>query len=103
MRNLLLAILSVLFLATGAFAGGDKLKVGFIYVGPVGDHGWTYMHDQGRLSVEKAFGDKVETTYIENVPEGADAERAITQMALSGHDIIFCNIIWLYGPDASSC
>jgi simple sugar transport system substrate-binding protein len=47
------------------------------------------MHDQGRLSVEKAFGDKVETTYIENVPEGADAERAITQMALSGHDIIF--------------
>jgi len=89
MRNLLLAILSVLFLATGAFAGGDKLKVGFIYVGPVGDHGWTYMHDQGRLSVEKAFGDKVETTYIENVPEGADAERAITQMALSGHDIIF--------------
>jgi len=89
MRNLLLAILSVLFLVTGAFAGEDKLKVGFIYVGPVGDHGWTYMHDQGRLSVEKAFGDKVETTYIENVPEGADAERAITQLALSGHDIIF--------------
>ena len=47
------------------------------------------MHDQGRLSVEEAFGDKVETTYIENVPEGADAERAITQLALSGHDIIF--------------
>jgi len=75
--------------ASPIFAGGDKIKVGFIYVGPVGDHGWTYMHDQGRLSVEKAFGDKVETTYIENVPEGADAERAITQMALSGHDIIF--------------
>ena len=89
MRNLLLAILSVLFLATGAFAGGDKLKVGFIYVGPVGDHGWTYMHDQGRLTVEKELGDQVETTYVESVKYGADAERVITQMAMQGVDIIF--------------
>ena len=89
MRNLLLAILSVLFLATGAFAGGDKLKVGFIYVGPVGDHGWTYMHDQGRLTVEKELGDQVETTYVESVKYGADAERVITQMAMQGIDIIF--------------
>ena len=56
------------------FAGDDKVKVGFIYVGPVGDHGWTYMHDQGRLMVEEELGDLVETTYVESVPEGADAE-----------------------------
>ncbi|MCT8161195.1 BMP family ABC transporter substrate-binding protein [Pseudoruegeria sp. SHC-113] len=67
----------------------DKVKAGFIYVGPVGDGGWTYEHDQGRKAVEEALGDKVETIYQESVPEGADAERAITQMALSGADIIF--------------
>ena len=71
------------------FAGGDKIKVGFIYVGPVGDHGWTYMHDQGRLTVEKELGDQVETTYVESVKYGADAERVITQMAMQGIDIIF--------------
>ena len=71
------------------FAGGDKTKVGFIYVGPVGDHGWTYMHDQGRLTVEKELGDQVETTYVESVKYGADAERVITQMAMQGIDIIF--------------
>ncbi|MGR3815323.1 MAG: BMP family ABC transporter substrate-binding protein [Cognatishimia activa] len=70
-------------------AAADTTKVGFIYVGPVGDGGWTYEHDQGRLAVEEAFGDKVETFYQENVPEGADAERAITQMALQGADLIF--------------
>ena len=75
-------------LATSAVAQ-DKTKVGFIYVGPVGDGGWTYEHDKGRLAVEKHFGDKVETVYQESVPEGADAERAITQMALQGADLIF--------------
>ena len=65
------------------------LKVGFIYVGPIGDGGWTYQHDQGRLAVEAHFGDAVETVYQETVPEGADAERAITQMALSGCKLIF--------------
>ena len=71
------------------FAGDDKVKVGFIYVGPVGDHGWTYMHDQGRLMVEEELGDLVETTYVESVKYGADAERVITQMAMQGVDIIF--------------
>ena len=85
-KSLAIAILSVCF-AIPAFAS-EPVKVGFIYVGPVGDHGWTYMHDQGRLMVEAEFGSAVETSYIENVPEGADAERAITQMALSGIDII---------------
>lgn len=86
-KTLAIVVLSVLI--TFSVQAGDKLKVGFIYVGPVGDHGWTYMHDQGRLQVEKELGDKVETTYVENVPEGADAERVITQMALQGVDIIF--------------
>lgn len=76
--------------ATGAYAGGhEPTKVGFIYVGPIGDGGWTYEHHQGLLAVEEAFGDKVETMYQESVPEGADAERAMTQMALQGADIIF--------------
>ncbi|CTQ33510.1 BMP family ABC transporter substrate-binding protein [Jannaschia rubra] len=85
----LLAGAMALGLATGAQAQDDPVKVGFIYVGPVGDGGWTYQHDQGRLAVEEEFGDKVETVYQESVPEGADAERAITQMALQGADIIF--------------
>lgn len=75
--------------ALPGFAQGEKLKVGFIYVGPVGDGGWTYQHDLGRKAVVEKYGDKVETTFIESVPEGADAERAITQLALSGHKLIF--------------
>ncbi len=55
----------------------DKTKACFVYVGPVGDGGWTYQHDQGRLAVEAAYGDKVETVFQENVPEGADAERVL--------------------------
>ena len=79
-------ILSFLF-CFSAFA--DKLKVGFVYIGPVGDHGWTYMHDQGRQAVEKAYGDKVEVTYMESVKYGPDAERAIRGLANEGMDIIF--------------
>jgi simple sugar transport system substrate-binding protein len=67
----------------------DPMKVGFIYVGPVGDHGWTYRHDQGRQAVEEALGDEVKTTFVESVKEGADAERVIQQLAASGHKLIF--------------
>ena len=80
------ATLAFLF-CFSAFA--DKTKVGFIYVGPTGDHGWTYRHDIGRQDVEKHFGDKVETTFIESVKYGPDAERAIRAMAKGGADIIF--------------
>nr|WP_224824373.1 BMP family ABC transporter substrate-binding protein [Cognatishimia sp. MH4019] len=73
----------------GAAMAEDPLKVGFIYVGPIGDGGWTYEHNKGRLAVEEHFGDAVETVFQESVPEGADAERAMTQMALSGADLIF--------------
>jgi len=67
----------------------DPLKVGFIYVGPIGDHGWSYQHDQGRLAIEAQFGDAVETIYVEKVAEGADAERAITRLARQGAKLIF--------------
>ena len=73
----------------GAASAEDKTKVGFVYVGPVGDGGWTYEHDQGRLAVEAEFGDKVETVFVENVAEGPDSERVMTQMALDGADLIF--------------
>jgi len=90
-RRILLANAALglgLVMAGGAFAQ-DKLKACWIYVGPIGDGGWTFQHDQGRLAVEAAYGDKVETAYQESVPEGADAERVLTQMALSGCKIIF--------------
>ena len=76
----------------------DKLKVGFVYVGPIGDHGWTYRHDIGRLAVEKALGKRVETTYVENVSEGADAERVIRQLASSGHGLIFTTSFGFMNP-----
>ena len=84
----LLVIALALALPAVAFAQ-ETLKVGFVYVGPIGDHGWTYQHDRGRLDVEKEFGDRVETIYVENVPEGADAERAITRLAREGAGLIF--------------
>ena len=79
LSRLLTGAALALGLATTAVAQ-DKTKVGFIYVGPIGDGGWTYEHDKGRLALEEHFGDKVETVYQESVPEGADAERAITQI-----------------------
>ena len=57
-------------------ASHEKTKVGFVYVGPTGDFGWTYEHDLGRQAIEKEFGDKVETTYVENVAEGPDRWRS---------------------------
>ncbi|MGB5864733.1 MAG: BMP family ABC transporter substrate-binding protein [Sulfitobacter sp.] len=77
-------------LATAAFADGhEKTKIGFVYVGPVGDGGWTYEHDKGRLAVVEHFGDSVETVFVESVSEGPDSERVMTQMALDGADMIF--------------
>jgi basic membrane protein A and related proteins len=67
----------------------EPLKVGFVYVAPLTDAGWVHQHDQGRKAVEAALGDKVKTTYVENVPEGADAERVIRELASSGHKVIF--------------
>jgi len=87
-KSIVVAAAVVLGMAMGASAA-DKVKVGFIYVGPIGDHGWTYRHDIGRQQVEAAYGDKVETVFVESVPEGPDAERVMRNMARDGADIIF--------------
>ncbi|MBC7549057.1 MAG: BMP family ABC transporter substrate-binding protein [Polaromonas sp.] len=67
----------------------EPLKVAFAYVGPVGDGGWTFAHDNGRKEVEKVYGDKVVTSFVEKVPESADAERVIRDMAGQGNKLIF--------------
>jgi simple sugar transport system substrate-binding protein len=88
---------AVALLASGA-AAQEKLKVGFVYVGPVSDHGWSYEHDMGRKAIEKAFPGKVETSFVENVPEGADAERVIAQLAQTGHGLIFTTSFGYMNP-----
>lgn len=75
-----------------------QVKAGFIYVGPVSDGGWTYEHNQGRLAVEEAYGDKVTTTFVESVSEGPDAERVLSQMANDGADIIFTTSFGFMNP-----
>jgi basic membrane protein A and related proteins len=67
----------------------EPLKVAFAYVGPVGDGGWTFAHDNGRKAVEKEFGDKVKTSFVENVPESADAERVIRDLVGQGNTLVF--------------
>ncbi|MEK9849967.1 MAG: BMP family ABC transporter substrate-binding protein, partial [Candidatus Puniceispirillum sp.] len=75
--------------SSNAARAADKVKVGFVYLTTPGDHGWTYAHELGRQMVEKHFGDKVVTTYVENVPEGPDSARVIRELAKKGNDIIF--------------
>lgn len=67
----------------------EPLKIAFAYVGPVGDGGWTFAHDNARKALEKEFGDKIVTSFVENVPEGADAERVVRDMASQGNKLIF--------------
>jgi len=75
--------------AAAPAAKAEPLKVAFAYVGPVGDGGWTYAHDNGRKAVQQAYGDKVVTSFVEKVPESADAERVIRDMAAQGNKLIF--------------
>ncbi|MGE3246464.1 MAG: BMP family ABC transporter substrate-binding protein [Beijerinckiaceae bacterium] len=90
--------LAALAIGAGAAAAADKMKVGFVYVGPIGDHGWSYQHHQGLLAVKKAFGDKVETTFVEKVSEGPDAERVIRQLAQQGNKLIFTTSFGFMNP-----
>ena len=94
----MLAVGVVLLLAVGAAQAGEPLKVGFVYVSPIGDAGWTFQHDLGRKALEKALGDKVVTKYVENVPEGADAERIIRDLATSGHKLILTTSFGYMNP-----
>ena len=75
--------------ASAAPAKPEPLKVAFAYVGPVGDGGWTFAHDNARKAVEKQFGDKIVTSFVEKVPEAADAERVFRDMAAQGNKLIF--------------
>jgi basic membrane protein A and related proteins len=88
--------------ATGLSAlpvlAADPFKVGFVYVGPVGDHGWSFAHDQARKAVEAKYGDRVKTSFVENVPEGPDAERVIRQLATSGNQLIFTTSFGFMNP-----
>jgi simple sugar transport system substrate-binding protein len=93
-----LAAASMALSSGAAFAAShEKLKVGFIYVGPKNDGGWTQRHDIGRLAVEEEFGDKVETVFVENVAE-SDSERAIERMARDGAGLIFTTSFGFMDP-----
>jgi basic membrane protein A and related proteins len=86
---MVLSTILALGLTAGVANAADKLKACWVYVGPVGDGGYTYQHDLGRKQVEKKLGDKVETKFLENVAEGPDAERAIERLAREKCKIIF--------------
>ncbi len=88
MKRLLVSAAAALALSLTATAASAKTKACWVYVGAIGDFGWTYEHDKGRLAVEKELGDQVETAYVENVAE-ADSERAIERFARSGCAIVF--------------
>ncbi|MBB1278173.1 BMP family ABC transporter substrate-binding protein [Pseudoalteromonas sp. SR43-3] len=99
MKKLITALGVALSLGISASAiAKDSVKVGFVYVSPIGEAGWTYTHDSSRHYLEEKFGDKIETTFVESVPEGADAERVITQLAKSGHDLIFTTSFGYMNP-----
>jgi basic membrane protein A len=98
---LLLAALAASLSLAGAAApaqAADPLKVAFVYVGPVGDAGWTYAHEQGRLAMQKTLGAQVQSSYVENVPEGADAERVIRKLAADGNKLIFTTSFGFMNP-----
>jgi basic membrane protein A len=80
--------LAALAIATSP-AAAQELKIGFVYVSPIGSAGWTYQHELARQHLEKTFAGKVKTTYVESVPEGADAERVIRRLAQEGNKLVF--------------
>ena len=75
--------------AAPSAAAKGPLKIAFAYIGPVGDGGWTFAHDNARKAVEQEFGDKVQTRFVEKVPESADAERVLRDMASQGNQLVF--------------
>ena len=92
------ALAALLALAGPPAVAQTKPKVSFVYVGPIGDHGWSYQHHQGLLAIKKEFGDKIDTNYVENVPEGPDAERVIDQLAATGSSLIFTTSFGFMNP-----
>jgi simple sugar transport system substrate-binding protein len=100
LRALLRGVVAVALATTGATAaqGAEPLKVGFVYVSPIGDAGWTFQHESGRRQMAAVLGDKVETKYIETVPEGAEAERVIRQFAADGYGLVFTTSFGYMNP-----
>lgn len=100
MRRTLLALAAVpvLALSSQAIAADTPLKVGFVYVSPIGEAGWTWQQDLGRREMEKNLGDKVKSQYVEDVPEGADAERVIRDLAQQGNKLIFTTSFGYMNP-----
>jgi len=88
-RGLLPAMLAAALSAAALADDRPPLKVGFVYVTPIGEAGWTYQHDQGRLAMERALGPRVRSTVVEAVAEGPDAERVMRDLASQGHKLIF--------------
>jgi basic membrane protein A len=78
----------------------EPLKIGYVYVGAIGDFGWTYAHDVGRKAVEEKLGDKVATSFVESVSEGPDSERVIRQLAASGHGLVYTTSFGFMNPTA---
>ncbi|MGC9520647.1 MAG: BMP family ABC transporter substrate-binding protein [Anaerolineae bacterium] len=95
---ILVASIALTACDAGPQASAGPFKVAFVYIGPPGDLGWTYEHDRGRQVVEEAFGDDIETTYIENVEEGPDAARVIRQYAQEGYDMVFATSFGYMDP-----
>lgn len=99
--RMMLAALGACAIASAPVAhaqNNEPLKIGFVYVSPIGDAGWTHQHDLGRQAMEKNLGGKVVTKYVENVPEGADAERVIRELAQSGNVLIFTTSFGYMNP-----
>ena len=91
--------LATVFTAAGVLAQTpSKPKISFVYVGPIGDHGWSYQHHKGLEAIKQEFGDKISTSYVENVPEGPDAERVIDQLAATGSSLIFTTSFGFMNP-----
>lgn len=98
LRKALCAAVVAPALALSAAASAEPLKIGFVYVSPIGDAGWTWQQDTGRKEMEKALGDKVVTQFVESVPEGADAERVIRDLAQQGNKLIFTTSFGYMNP-----
>lgn len=95
---LIVGLLSLGFSTIALAKDHDPLQVAFVYVGPTGDAGWTYAHDEARKYMEKKLGNQVKTTYVESVAEGADAERVITELARAGNKLIFTTSFGYMNP-----
>lgn len=99
-KHLLRSLAAAVGFATVLGASADPLKVGFVYLGSIGDHGWTYQHEQGRKQLQEQLGEQVQTTYVENVPESGDAERVIRNLAKGGYDLVFATSFGYMNPTA---